>query len=162
MKRYLSALLLSAFSWLCYAQGQVASDFLSKYNGREGYSLVHISGKMLSGISGNDTGTKPVIRSVTILTADSTVTPENKNFLGSFKSSKWVKSFEEIMTVSSKDGLVSFFARRESGRITELLMFTGGKDKNSVISITGNFSLNDISEITAKNGLVNNNGELKE
>ena len=58
--------------------------------------------------------------------------------------------FEELMSIRDEDKDMKFYTKESGGKISELIMVMGGKDKFSMLTIFGEIDLKEMSKI-AKN-----------
>ena len=58
------------------------------------------------------------------------------------------KEYEELMRVKDKKTKANFYIRQQGELIKELIMLADSEENFSVIQLKGNFTLQDIQEIT--------------
>jgi hypothetical protein len=158
MKRSLLIFTGILFCMLVRAQTNPIDELFDKYSDKEGYTSVYISGKMfsmLAQLSGND-GSKenvaPKIKSIRILTEDSTVV-NKANFYNELSKKLDFSVYEELMVVKESKEITKFLVRQTGNTISELLMITGGTNGNTLISLRGDIDLKQLSQISKATGI---------
>jgi hypothetical protein len=156
MKRLLITLVL-LIPLLGMAQDNSPIDKLfSKYANKEGFTTVNISGKLLSFASkmddskSNEAAMLEKISGIRILSVEDESLNKGLNFYKELEADGFFKtnSYESLMEVTEKNQVVRFYGRSgEKGKLSELLLVVGGDD-NTLISIRGVISPEDIGKIT--------------
>ena len=156
MKRLLIALVM-LLPLLGMAQDTSPIDKLfNKYANKDGFSTVNISGKLLSFASKmDDSDSKEAallekISGIRILTVEDKELNKGLNFFKELEADGFFKnnSYESLMEVTEKNEVVRFYGRSGGkGKLSELLLVVGG-DENTLISIRGVISPEDIGNIT--------------
>ncbi len=138
------------------AQNDVIAKFFTKYQNDESFSQVNVSGKMFSmmaNLEGDTPETKAMIsaiskiRGMRILSKDET---RNSRELYQEAMTMIPSEFEELMSIRDEDKDMKFYTKESGGKISELIMVMGGKDKFSMLTIFGEIDLKEMSKI-AKN-----------
>lgn len=128
----------------------------NKYANKDGFTTVNISGKLLSFASklddskSNEAAMLEKISGIRILTVEDESLNKGLNFYKELEADGFFKnnSYESLMEVTEKNQVVRFYGRSgEKGKLSELLLVVGGED-NTLISIRGVISPEDISKIT--------------
>ncbi len=131
------------------AQNNAVDKYFSKYMDNDDFTVVSVSGKMLSMISedDNDPETDNILSSlkgINILTTEKNAS----NFYGEAKSKLYDSGYEELMKVKDKDSNVLFMVRGSDGKkVKELILLVGESDDTVLMSFTGDISLNKISKL---------------
>lgn len=156
MKRLLITLMV-LIPFLAMAQDTSPIDKLfNKYANKDGFTTVNISGKLLSFASSMDeTKSKESamlekISGIRILTVENKELNHGLNFFKELEADGFFKnhSYESLMEVTDKNEVVRFYGRSgEKGKLSELLLVVGGEE-NTLISIRGVISPEDIGNIT--------------
>lgn len=156
MKRLL-IILVVLIPFMAMAQDTSPIDKLfNKYANKEGFSTVNISGKLLSFASSMDESKSKEsamlekISGIRILTVENKDLNKGLNFFKELEADGFFKnhSYESLMEVTDQNEVVRFFGRSgEKGKLSELLLVVGGDD-NTLISIRGVISPEDIGKIT--------------
>jgi hypothetical protein len=156
MKRLLITLMV-LIPFLAMAQDTSPIDKLfNKYANKDGFTTVNISGKLLSFASSMDESKNKEsamlekISGIRILTVENKELNQGLNFFKELEADGFFKnnSYESLMEVTEKNEVVRFFGRSgEKGKLSELLLVVGGDD-NTLISIRGVISPEDIGKIT--------------
>lgn len=159
MKRLFSVILAFCLPILVYCQGNPIDDLFEKYSEREGFTSVIISSKMFSMFAEQNKEKKSEddfvlrLKSIRILTVEDTLLNKNINFYTELGKKLDFKTYEELMVVKEGKDMTKFLVVQKGDRITELLVITGGPGGNSLISIKGDFSLKNISDISKSTGI---------
>ena len=156
MKRLLITLVM-LIPLLGMAQDNSPIDKLfKKYANKDGFSTVNISGKLLSSFSkmndsnSNEAALWEKITGIRILSVEDKGLNKDLNFFKELESDGFFKNnnYESLMEVTEKNQVVRFYGRGgEKGKLSELLLVVGGED-NTLISIRGVISPEDIGKIT--------------
>jgi vacuolar-type H+-ATPase subunit F/Vma7 len=136
------------------AQENVITEFFREYEGREDFTTIYITSKMFEMIAQipeqeDEEDLLNVIRKLTgvrVLSADNY---EDASDLYK-KAYKLLPGhgFEELMIVRESDKETKFLVRQNGEIISELIMLSGGRESFSIISITGDLRLKDISRLS--------------
>jgi hypothetical protein len=141
-------------SFLAAAQNRAVDQMFEKYSEREGFSVISISGKMFSMFaqldSENDNADDIIrnLKSIKILTVNDSLLNKGINFYSELFKKLDPDKYEELMVVKEAQDVTKFLVSYSGDRIAELLVITGGPGGNSLISIQGNFSLKNLSELS--------------
>ena len=156
MKRLL-IILVMLIPLLGIAQDNSPIDKLfNKYANKDGFSTVNISGKLLGLASKMDDSKSSQaailekISGIRILSVENKELNKGLNFYKELEADGFFKNniYESLMEVTEKNQVVRFFGRSgEKGKLSELLLVVGG-DNNTLISIRGVISPEDIGKIT--------------
>lgn len=128
-----------------------------KYSGKDGFTTVNISGKLLgmaAQFDQNDKESKDLLSSLSgirILSVDDESLNKSLNFYDELNKDHFFDKikgeYELLMDIKEKDQVVKFYVKEnKEKRIARLLMVVGGDD-NAIISITGNLDMNEIAKI---------------
>ncbi|HAH25418.1 MAG TPA: hypothetical protein DCL77_16950 [Prolixibacteraceae bacterium] len=156
MKRLLIALILLIPFWGMAQDNSPIDKLFNKYANKEGFSTVNISGKLLNFASKmDDSNSKESamldkISGIRILSVEDKDLNKGLNFYKELEADGFFKnnSYESLMEVTDKNQVVRFYGRSgEKGKLSELLLVVGGED-NTLISIRGVISPEDIGKIT--------------
>ena len=60
------------------------------------------------------------------------------------------KNVEMLMSIKDKGDTIKFYARKDGGKIKELLMFVNEPDECVIIRLLGSFTSDDVKKITKK------------
>lgn len=128
----------------------------NKYANKEGFTTVNISGKLLGLASkmddskSKDAEMMEKISGIRILSVENKELNKGLNFYKELEADGFFKNnnYEALMEVTEKDEVVRFYGRSgANGKLSELLLVVGGDD-NTLISIRGVISPEDIGKIT--------------
>jgi len=160
MRRLLYLLTFLFVPLLLHGQNSAAIDELfQKYEGKEGITSVYISSKMFSMFSGKDSKDEDLsnllskLKSIRIITVEDSLLNEKINFYDELKKKVDFSVYEELMVVNEKDNITKFLIRESGKTIAELLIITGGKKGNTLISIRGDLDLKNISGLSKSMGI---------
>jgi hypothetical protein len=139
-------------------------SLFDKLNGQETVSSVIVNKKMFSLLSKmkvEDKETQQYVNLIKKLDNLKVFVTSNASKASEMKSAadKYLKtaSLEELMQVNDKGKLVKIFVKSGAtdSQIKELFMFIegSGKDETVLMSLTGNFDLNELSVLTEKMNL---------
>jgi vacuolar-type H+-ATPase subunit F/Vma7 len=139
---------------ITYAQNSAINKLFDKYENEDGITVISISKAMFKMIPGNiytnSVNIKSIIHkieSMRIITSDKKTLKETMNLeFKSFISSN--KSYEELMRIKNGKSNVIFNAKKNGDIIIELIMLIDDEKNFAAIHISGNFTLDDIQEIT--------------
>lgn len=159
MKKILAILVLTLMPSLFF--GQTAFD---KYDGEEGVTAVVIGKKMfemMGNVKSNDKEAQQYMNLVKKLESLKVFVTSSPKITADMKvtSAKYLKTaaLEELMRVNDGGKNIKIYVKSgaSSTKVKELLMFIegGGKDETVLMSLTGNFDLNEISMLTDKMNL---------
>jgi hypothetical protein len=158
MKKMMLLIILTGLSLTAVCQRSPVDDLFDKYNGREGFTSVYISSRMFSLLGNIDTEDKEFenivsrIKSIKILAIDSAHNVAGISFIGELQKKLNSSGYEELMTVKEENDEIRFMIREVNGKITELIMITGGNG-SSVVSITGDLDLKTIASLSENIGI---------
>ena len=146
MKLYLLGLLL------CVSSFSFAQDkWFSKYADMDEVTTVYISKKMFQMM--------PTVESIGLELANmqgkidglQILSTERKDLQAQMRkefNGMIGKEYEELMRVKDKKTKANFYIRQQGELIKELIMLADSEENFSVIQLKGNFTLQDIQEIT--------------
>lgn len=153
MKR--AALLLLGISITCLSFAQESiEELFRKYQGKEGYTSIHISKGLLqlaAQFDDSDADLKKLdgkLDDLRILVADS----YSKGFTGEIKGLLEKGSFISLMEVIDGHGQVNFYVQKNNERVSQLVLLATGPDEDVLLSIKGNFTLNELAELGRGSG----------
>lgn len=159
MKKILVTLVLTLMPSLFF--GQNAFD---KYDGEDGVTAVVIGKKMfemMGNVKSNDKDAQQYMNLVKKLESLKVFVTSSPKLTADMKatSNKYLKTaaLEELMRVNDGGKNIKIYVKSgaTSTKVKELLMFIegGGKDETVLMSLTGNFDLNELSMLTDKMNL---------
>jgi hypothetical protein len=147
------------------SQSNPVDELFDRYNGKEGFTTVYISSKMLGMFSSqdqkeqkdqNDRDINNLInrlKSIRILSVEDTTLNRKINFYNELSKKMDFSVYEELMVVKEGGNMTKFLIRESGNTIAELLMITGGPGGNALISIRGDLDLKTISGLSKKMGI---------
>lgn len=143
-----------------HAQGGQAIDrMFEKYSEREGFTSVYISSRMFSMFNSQnieDPDLKNLmnrLKSIRILTVEDSTLNLKLNFYEELKKSVDFSEYEELMSVREGNDVTRFLVKETGIVISELLIISGGRSNNSLISIKGDLDLKNISSLSRTIGI---------
>ena len=140
---------------ITYAQNNTFKSLFEKYENEDDVTIISISKAMFNMMSGQNINTgnvdlkniAPKIESLLIITSDKSAMKEKMAL--EFKSViDKNKDYEELMRIRDGKSNVIFNAKKKGDIINELIMFVNGEDEFVAIQILGNFTLEEIQQIT--------------
>jgi hypothetical protein len=144
--------------FLLMAQNKAVDQLFDKYQGKEGFTTVYINKDVFRMISDNKESehnlnkTLEKITGIKVLAQEDEEINENLNFYEELKKNMDFSKYKELVVVKEKDQDVYIVARENNDRIAELLIIVGGED-NVLVWIEGNFTFEDLSELSDIDGL---------
>jgi hypothetical protein len=154
MKKLLTFFCLVFIALTSGAQTNAIDEMFEKYAERDGFTVVTISGRMFSLIAGldksneNADGIMRNLRSIQILSVNDSLLNKKLNFYTELSKKINLKAYEELMAIREGGDVTRFLIRENAGRVSELIVITGGPGGNSLISIKGDLSLKNISDLS--------------
>jgi len=134
-------------------------DMFDKYSKLDGFTIVTISSKMFSMLANLDTENEDNdnlmsrLKSIKILAVEDSLLNFKVNFYTELSSKFKFPLYEELMVVKEGKNTTKFLIRQNKELINELLVITGGPGGNSIISIEGDLTLKNISDISKNTGI---------
>jgi hypothetical protein len=139
--------------WIALSQSPVDKLF-DKYSGKEGFTTVYITQYMFGMFKNLNTSDKEFddlvknLKSIRILSVeDKKAIPANTNFFKEVMKELPMDQYKELMVVKEKDQELKFLIRENQGKISELLLVSGGKD-NTLICIQGNIDMKSLAKLS--------------
>lgn len=145
-------------SW-AMAQTDPVDDIFNRYSEREGFTYVSFSGKMLGLLAGMEAqsgkGENVMLRlkSIRILSEDDSIPTSGVNFYTELSKKLDLSVYEELMVVKEGQDVTKFLIRQTGDKISELLVISGGRGGNALISIKGDINLKEISRLSKTIGV---------
>lgn len=159
MKKSLFVFTAFLFTCILSAQSNPIDELFNKYADKKGFTSVYISGKMLSMFGGSESKEKNPdnimlhINSIRILTENDSIADSKVNFYNELSKKLDFSLYEELMVVRDDQETTKFLTRQKGNTISELLVITGGKTGNTLISIRGDINLKELSDLSKKMGI---------
>jgi len=144
--------------FILMAQNPAVDKLFDKYQGKEGFTTVLINKDVFKLISDSDNEehdmnkTLEKISGIKILAQEDKEVTGDLNFYDELKQNMDFNKYEELVTVKEKDQDVRIIARENNNRIAELLIIVGGED-NVLVWVEGNFTFEELSELSEIDGL---------
>lgn len=144
--------------FLLMGQNPAVDKLFDKYQGKEGFTTVYINKDVFRMISESEdvkedmNKTLEKISGIKILAQEDEEITGNLNFYEELKNNMDFSKYKELVVVKEKDQDVWIVARENNDRIAELLIIVGGED-NVLVWIEGNFTFEDLSELSDIDGL---------
>lgn len=154
----LMVVMMTGWSQLSHAQSPTEKLF-EKYNGKDGFTTVHITQELFSLFADLDESDPDVaemkdmmgqlqyIRILMYDMEDGGRQSELDAFRSDIKASN-LTGFSELMNVKEKDEEVKFMAKKNDGKITELLLLINEPNEAGFISIVGIIDINTVSKLS--------------
>ena len=130
-----------------------------KYNGKDGFTTVHITQELFGLFADLDESDPDVtemkdmmeqlqyIRILMYDMEDGGRQSELEAFRNDIKASN-LTGYSELMNVKEKDQEVKFMAKKNDGKISELLLLINEPNEAGFISIVGNIDINTVSKLS--------------
>jgi len=156
-----SFLFLAALSLTIAIQAQTnpIDEMFNKYSEKDGFTLVTISSRMFSMFANLDSENPDAdnlirrLKSIRILSVEDSVLNINLNFYTELGKKLDLTVYEELMVVKEGRDVTKFLIRQTGEIISELLVIKGGPGGNSLISIKGDLSMKNISDLSNSIGI---------
>jgi hypothetical protein len=154
MKKTFLVIIALCLTALIQAQTGVVDEMFRKYSEKDGFTVVTISSRMFSMIANLDTDQKNAdniinnLESIQILSVEDSLLNRDLNFYTELSRKLNFSAYEELMVIKEGRNITKFLIRQKKDRVAELLMITGGPGGNSLISIKGNLSMKNISDLS--------------
>lgn len=156
-----SVLLLTALflNIAIQAQTNPVDELFNKYSEKDGFTIVTISSRMFSmfaNLDSDNPDTDNLIRrlkSIRILSVEDTLLNINLNFYSELSKKLDMSVYEELMVVKEGRDITKFLIKENGNLISELLVIVGGPGGNSIISIKGDLSMKNISDLSKNVGI---------
>jgi hypothetical protein len=159
MKKSIFLFTALCLTLMIQAQTNPIDEMFSKYSEKDGFTVVTISGRMFSMFAGQDTENKDAddimkrLKSIRILSVEDSLLNKNLNFYTELGKKLDMSVYEELMVVKEGRDITKFLIRQNGNTISELLVITGGPGGNSLISIKGDLSMKNISDLSKNTGI---------
>jgi hypothetical protein len=144
--------------YILMAQNPAVDKLFNKYQGKEGFTTVFVNKEIFKFISDSESEEHEMNKALQNITAIKVLAQENGdvagdlNFYDELKQDMDFSKYAELVTVKEKDQDVRIIARENNNRIAELLIVVGGED-NVLVWIEGNFTFDELSELSEIEGL---------
>ena len=148
---------LTVFS--LYGQTSPVDELFDKYAGKEGFTSVFISSKMLGLVANMESGNETTddvmgkLKSIRILAVEDSTLNKNINFYTELAKKMDFSGYEEIMVVREGKNVTYFLTKQSGKTVSELLLISGGTGANTLISIRGDLDLKDLSGLSKNMGI---------
>ncbi len=140
------------------AQKSKVDELFDKYYGKEGFTTVLVNQEMFEVISnmekevGEIKGVLDKIKRIRVIAQeDEGENTEGINFMEELKGENF-DGYKELVVVKESDEEVLVLAKEENGILAELLVLVGGDD-NVLVSIEGQFTMEDLASLGELEGL---------
>lgn len=159
MKKILLIVTVLCLALNIQAQSTAVDDLFDKYAERDGFTVVSISGRMFSMFADQETDSEEAdnvifrLKSIKILSVEDSLLNKDINFYNELSRRLDLADYEELMVVKEGRDITKFLILQKGNLISELIVVTGGPGGNSLISIKGDFSLKDISDLSRSVGI---------
>ena len=153
---FLSVLFLTL---VAQAQTNPVDEMFNKYSEKDGFTVVTISSRMFSMFANLDSDNPESdnlikrLKSIRILSVEDSLLNINLNFFAELSKKLDLSVYEELMVVKEGRDITKFLIRENGNIISELLVIVGGPGGNSLISIKGNLSMKNISDLSKNVGI---------
>ena len=154
MKRFMTILGVMCLVTLTNAQSVVDETF-NHYAGKEGFTALSVGPvvfKIIKFFEPDDKDLKDItskIHSFRLLTADE----KPMGFTNELREKMKNDNYIAFMEITESNGKVSFFVRKNEDTITDFVMLVSKTDDEAMISLSGNFSLNDLSKLGSSSAM---------
>lgn len=159
MKRILLSFTCSFLAMIAWSQSNPIDELFDKYSGKDGFTTVYISSKMLGMFNSLDEKDQDLnslvnkLKSIRILTVEDSTLNKTINFYSELSKKLDFSGYEELMVVKEGNDVTKFLIKETGNTIAELLVITGGSGGNTLISIRGDLDMKSISGLSKKIGI---------
>jgi len=154
MKNFI-AVIITVFSVTgLMAQGNVVQKYFTELSGDDTYTKVSVSSKMFSLFTELEAGSEAEkeflsavskLKGLKIIASDST--PNSRKMYNKALKDVSATGYEELMSVMDAEEDMHFSIKEKGGKIEELIMIVGGREKFVLLSLFGEIDLKNISKI---------------
>ena len=153
MKKTIFVLLAWGLTTLSFGQKDLVSAVFDSYAGKEGFTVVNVSGDMLKMVAKaeenrRDTTLRSRIDELRILAMDKSKEMPSVNFRTEVYERLDKNVYKEMITVKQHDEDVIILVKETNDRISEFLIIVSGKDDNVLIQAKGDMLLSEMGEMT--------------
>ena len=157
MKKVMIILAMACFAVAISAQTDPVSAAFEKYNGKDGFMVVTLSGDMLNMFTKaaqekHESTIQSKITSMRILVREEK--HDGSSSPADFKTEVYDKLdrklYKEMMTVKESDENVVIMVKENAGNISELLLMVSGKNDNVLMQAKGDMLLREIADLGGK------------
>jgi hypothetical protein len=154
MKKLLIIIMAVMGMNVAMAQGSIVEKYFKELSGNDDYTKVSVSSKMFSLFTELEAGSEAEkeflsavskLKGLKIIASDSTPT-SRKMYDKALKDVK-AAGYEELMSVMDAEEDMQFSIKEKGGKIEELIMVVGGREKFVLMSLYGEIDLKNISKI---------------
>ncbi len=151
MKRIIIAITLLMVPLALSAQTKSFREFSGKYSGRDGYTMIEMSGEMFKTIGGNvtvksdDTDISSLLKQIKNMVIIISENPSS-GFAEDVQSMIKSGGYTSMAVISEGEQTSKFYVIQKNGKTSEFLMTVLGAGDNVIMSITGENL--DVSQIT--------------
>ncbi len=141
------------------AQTKPVDEMFDRYSEKDGFTIVSISSRMFSMFANLDSENPDAdnlirrLKSIRILSVEDSLLNINLNFYNELSKKLNLSVYEELMVVKEGRDITKFLIRQTGDIISELLVIKGGPGGNSLISIKGDLSMKNISDLSKNVGI---------
>jgi hypothetical protein len=159
MKRILLSFTCLLIAIIASSQSNPIDELFDKYSGKDGFTTVYISSKMLGMFHNQDqkdqdlTNLVNKLKSIRILTVEDSTLNKTINFYNELSKKLDFAEYEELMVVKEGNDITKFLIKERGNTIAELLVITGGTGGNTLISIRGDLDMKSISGLSKQMGI---------
>lgn len=142
-------LVLSSVTLL--AQPTAVQKLFNKYAGQQGFTVVDINSSLFNLLKSSDEDNNELnkpgkLNHVKILVQEE-YRDKQLNFYNEVMNNLPAEEYKELMVVKDSDQDMKILMKDDDDFIQEMLLVVGGEDDNVLIYISGNFNLEDLSEL---------------
>jgi hypothetical protein len=144
--------------FIMMGQNPAVDQLFNKYQGKDGFTTVYVNKDIFRMFKDSEevehdmNETLEKISGIKILAQEDDEITGDLNFYDELKKNMDFSKYKELVVVKEKDQDVWIMARENNDRIAELLVIVGGND-NVLVWIEGNFTFEDLSELSELDGL---------
>ncbi len=157
MKKIALFIAVLSLPFMLKAQQTPIDKLFKKYYGKEGFTTVLVNKDAFEMIShmekkeGDFEAKLGKVQRVRVIAQEDDTDLEGVNFMEELKGVEF-EDYKELVVVKEAKQEVLILAKEEDGKIRELLVIVGGED-NVLVSVEGNFTMDDLEALGDLEGL---------
>jgi hypothetical protein len=156
MKKLMIAIAACCLAGCTFAQKDQVSALFDKYNGKEGITVVNVTGDMLKLISQaeeqrRDTVFTSKLNEIKVLAVEKSCDkPVNIDFKQELYDKLDKSLYKEMVSVKKEGQDVVVLFRENGERISEILIIVGGNEDNALVQVKGDMLMSEMADMFGK------------
>ena len=157
MKKILTLLLITTVLALPSMAQDVVTSFFDKYGGDEEFTEVTVSSRMFglfTDMEVDNEEDQEILEAISKLTGLKILAKDNGSdgmkLYNELMAKMPKQGFDELMSMREDGQLMKFMIKEEAGKISELVLVSGGESDFFVVRLLGEIDLNQVSKLSKK------------